>query len=234
MRFTGNPGTGKTTVARIVGEIFRKEKILSRGQFVEIHGRDLVGKYAGWTAKEVKDQIQRAKGGVLFIDEAYSLNSDVRGSFEDEAIATLIKEMEDKRDDICIILAGYQKGMEDLIKRNPGFESRIQFYLDFPNYNEDELYEIFKKLAKKEGYKISRNVKEILQEDFKKKSKSKNFSNGRYVRNIYEKIKIEQANRVLRENDENINLIKKSDVEKILEVEKIEEVQKIKIGFSID
>ena len=124
--------------------------------------------------------------------------------------------------------------MEDLIKRNPGFESRIQFYLDFPNYNEDELYEIFKKLAKKEGYKISRNVKEILQEDFKKKSKSKNFSNGRYVRNIYEKIKIEQANRVLRENDENINLIKKSDVEKILEVEKIEEVQKIKIGFSID
>lgn len=234
MCFTGNPGTGKTTVARIVGEIFRKEKILSRGQFVEIHGRDLVGKYVGWTAKEVKDQIQRAKGGVLFIDEAYSLNSDVRGSFEDEAIATLIKEMEDKRDDICIILAGYQKEMEDLIKRNPGFESRIQFYLDFPNYNEDELYEIFKKLAKKEGYKISRNVKEILQEDFKKKSKSKNFSNGRYVRNIYEKIKIEQANRVLRENDENINLIKKSDVEKILEVEKIEEVQKIKIGFSID
>ena len=176
MCFTGNPGTGKTTVARIVGEIFRKEKILSRGQFVEIHGRDLVGKYVGWTAKEVKDQIQRAKGGVLFIDEAYSLNSDVRGSFEDEAIATLIKEMEDKRDDICIILAGYQKEMEDLIKRNPGFESRIQFYLDFPNYNEDELYEIFKKLAKKEGYKISRNVKEILQEDFKKKSKSKNFT----------------------------------------------------------
>lgn len=162
------------------------------------------------------------------------MNSNARGSFEDEAIATLIKEMEDKRDDICIILAGYQKEMEDLIKRNPGFESRIQFYLDFPNYNEDELYEIFKKLAKKEEYKISRNVKEILQEDFKKKSKSQNFSNGRYVRNIYEKIKIEQANRVLRENDENINLIKKSDVEKILEVEKIEEVQKIKIGFSID
>ena len=169
--------------------------------------------------KEVKDQIRKAKGGILFIDEAYSLNSDTKGSFEDEAIATLIKEMEDKRDDICVILAGYQKEMQDLIKRNPGFESRIQFYLDFPNYNENELYEIFKKLAKKEGYKISRNIKPILQEDFKEKSKKNNFSNGRYVRNIYEKIKIEQANRILKENDENINLIKKSDIEKILETE---------------
>ena len=233
MCFTGNPGTGKTTVARIIGEIFRKEKILSRGQFVEIHGRDLVGKYVGWTAKEVKDQIRKAKGGILFIDEAYSLNSDTKGSFEDEAIATLIKEMEDKRDDICVILAGYQKEMQDLIKRNPGFESRIQFYLDFPNYNENELYEIFKKLAKKEGYKISRNIKPILQEDFKEKSKKNNFSNGRYVRNIYEKIKIEQANRILKENDENINLIKKSDIEKILETEKPETTKKIKIGFSI-
>ena len=234
MCFTGNPGTGKTTVARIIGEIFKKERILSKGQFVEIHGRDLVGKYVGWTAKEVQDQIRRAKGGILFIDEAYSLNSDTKGSFEDEAIATLIKEMEDKRDDICIILAGYQKEMEDLIKRNPGFESRIQFYLDFPNYSEEESYEIFKKLAKKEGYKISRNVKEALQEDFRQKNKCPNFSNGRYVRNIYEKIKIEQANRALNEKDENINLIKRSDVEKVLENEKPVETQKIKIGFSIN
>ena len=234
MCFTGNPGTGKTTVARIIGEIFRKEKILSKGQFVEIHGRDLVAKYVGWTAKEVKEQIKRAKGGILFIDEAYSLNSDHKGGFEDEAIATLIKEMEDKRDDICIILAGYQEEMKKLIDTNPGFESRIQFYLDFPNYNENELYEIFKKLAKKEGYKISKNIKEILQKDFKEKSTSKNFSNGRYVRNIYEKIKIEQANRVIKEKDENINLIKKADIEKVLKTEKPAEQSKIKIGFAIN
>ncbi len=119
MCFTGNPGTGKTTVARIIGQIFKEEKILSKGEFVEVHGRDLVGKYVGWTAKEVQKCVERAKGGILFIDEAYSLNSDRKGSFEDEAIATsdrkgsfedeaiatLIKEMEDKRDDLCVILS---------------------------------------------------------------------------------------------------------------------------------
>ena len=114
MCFTGNPGTGKTTVARIIGQIFKEEKILSKGEFIEIHGRDLVGKYVGWTAKEVQRCVERAKGGILFIDEAYSLNSDRKGSFEDEAIATLIKEMEDKRDDLCVILAGYTEEMERL------------------------------------------------------------------------------------------------------------------------
>lgn len=158
MCFTGNPGTGKTTVARMIGQIFEKEKILSNGTFVEVHGRDLVGKYVGWTAKEVKKIVEKAKGGVLFIDEAYSLNSNDSGSFADEAIATLIKEMEDNRDDLCVILAGYQDEMAGLIKRNPGFESRIQFYIDFPNYNEDELYQIFKGLAQKEKYKLSSQV----------------------------------------------------------------------------
>ena len=162
MCFTGNPGTGKTTVARIIGHKFKEEQILSRGEFVEIHGRDLVGQYVGWTAKEVQRQVRRAKGGILFIDEAYSLNSDRRGCFEDEAIATLIKEMEDNRDDLCVILAGYKNEMQELINRNPGFESRIQFYIDFPNYNSDELYEIFKNLAKEEHYKLSNQIKDFL------------------------------------------------------------------------
>lgn len=233
MCFTGNPGTGKTTVARIIGKIFKEEKILSRGGFVEVHGRDLVGQYVGWTAKEVQRYVRRAKGGILFIDEAYSLNSDRRGSFEDEAIATLIKEMEDNRNDLCVILAGYQNEMNDLIKINPGFESRIQFYLDFPNYNEEELYEIFKNLVKKEGYKMSGQVKKILQEDFKEKRKNKTFSNGRYVRNLYEKVKIEQANRVTLDSKEDINLIKKCDIKNVLGNEKPEEVQKVRIGFAI-
>lgn len=233
MCFTGNPGTGKTTVARIIGQIFKEEKILSKGEFVEIHGRDLVGKYVGWTAKEVQRCVERAKGGILFIDEAYSLNSDRKGSFEDEAIATLIKEMEDKRDDLCVILVGYQDEMEELIKRNPGFESRIQFYLNFPDYNEEELYNIFKKLAKNEEYKISSNVKDVLINDFKMKKTNDNFSNGRYVRNIYEKVKIEQANRVSSSDAEDINLIKKCDIENVLENIKPIEIKKTRIGFAI-
>ena len=177
--------------------------------------------------------MERAKGGILFIDEAYSLNSDRKGSFEDEAIATLIKEMEDKRDDLCVILAGYQDEMEELIKRNPGFESRIQFYLNFPDYNEEELYNIFKKLAKNEEYKISSNIKDVLINDFKMKKTNDNFSNGRYVRNVYEKIKIEQANRVSSSDVEDINLIKKCDIENVLENIKPIEIQKTRIGFAI-
>jgi len=231
MCFTGNPGTGKTTVARIIGQMFKDEGILSRGNFVEIHGRDLVGQYVGWTAKETQRHVNRAKGGVLFIDEAYSLNADRRGSFEDEAIATLIKEMEDKRDDLCVILAGYKKEMNDLIKLNPGFESRIQFYLDFPNYNTDELYEIFKNLAKGENYKLSSSIKPELEKALTQIVKTENFSNGRFIRNIYEKVKIEQANRVSENKGEDINLIKKCDLEKVLAEIKVNKKEKVKIGF---
>ena len=233
MCFTGNPGTGKTSVARIIGQIFKENKILSKGEFVEIHGRDLVGKYVGWTAKEVKNCIKRAKGGILFIDEAYSLVSDRKGSFEDEAIATLIKEMEDNRGDLCVILAGYKEEMMNLIEKNPGFESRIQFYVDFPDYTEEELYKIFKSLVQKENYKISSHVKETLLRNFKEQKTSITFSNGRYVRNIYEKVKIEQANRVANSNSEDINLIKKCDIEGVLKDEKLPENNKIKIGFAI-
>lgn len=233
MCFTGNPGTGKTSVARIIGQIFKENKILSKGEFVEIHGRDLVGKYVGWTAKEVKNCIKRAKGGILFIDEAYSLVSDRKGSFEDEAIATLIKEMENNRGDLCVILAGYKEEMMNLIEKNPGFESRIQFYVDFPDYTEEELYKIFKSLAQKENYKISSHVKETLLRNFKEQKTSITFSNGRYVRNIYEKVKIEQANRVANSNSEDINLIKKCDIEGVLKDEKLPENNKIKIGFAI-
>lgn len=235
MCFTGNPGTGKTTIARIIGKIFKEEHILSTGNFVEVHGRDLIARYVGWTAKEVQSYVRRAKGGILFIDEAYSLNSDRRGSFEDEAIATLIKEMEDKRDDLCVILAGYQNEMNNLIKLNPGFESRIQFYINFPNYNSKELYEIFKSLAKKEKYKLSNQVKNILYDTFEKDSSSETFANGRYVRNLYEKVKIEQANRVTLNEDENYNLIKKCDIENVIrEMDTIKpvEIKKNKIGFA--
>lgn len=232
MCFLGNPGTGKTTVARVVGQIFAEEQILSKERkFVEVHGRDLIAKFVGWTAQTTKQKVEEAENGVLFIDEAYSLNPREHRGFEDEAIATLIKEMEDKRDRLCVIMAGYTNEMEDLLKTNPGFDSRIQFKVEFPDYTEEELYEIFKTMAKKEEYKISSNIKQTLIEYFKVEKKNENFGNARTVRNLFEKVKFEQANRVSKNKEENINVIKKSDIEKV--VSKIErpKIEKIKIGF---
>ena len=217
MCFNGNPGTGKTSVARIIGKLFSEEKILSgNGEFVEIHGRDLVAKYVGWTAQNVHDIVEKAIGGVLFIDEAYSLISERKGGFEDEAIATLIKEMEDHREEVCIILAGYTEEMKELLKENPGFESRIQFTINFPDYTEEELYEIFTGLCKKEKYRLSNNCKEILLENFRKAKEQECFGNGRYVRNIFEKIKFEQADRIVKANSKNINIITKQDIQNTL------------------
>ena len=233
MCFNGNPGTGKTTIARLVGRIFAEEKILSdKNKFVEIHGRDLVGKYVGWTANQTKDQIKKAEGGVLFIDEAYSLISDESGGFEQEAIATLLKEMEDKRDKICIILAGYENRMDELLEMNPGFKSRIQFTIDFPDYSEEELYSIFKSLCRNEKYLLTANIKPILLECFKQARKDYNFSNGRFVRSLFEKIKIEQANRVIKNNNKNKNLIIKSDVISVIrDIQIKEKTVKRRIGF---
>ena len=232
MCFTGNPGTGKTSIARIIGKLFEEEEILSSGgNFVEIHARDLVGKYVGWTSQKVHDIVQDAIGGVLFIDEAYSLVADRRGSFEDEAIATLIKEMEDHRDEICIILAGYTDEMENLIKLNPGFESRIQFTINFPDYNEEELLSIFTDLCKKENYKLSNTCKEILINNFNNAKNSENFGNGRYARNLFEKIKFEQANRIVKTNSKFINTIIKSDVENVINSMPLNTNEKRVIGF---
>ena len=231
MCFTGNPGTGKTTVARMLGQIFKEENILSTGTFLEIHGRDLIGKYVGWTSKQVKEIIDKAIGGILFIDEVYSLNSAREGGFEDEAITTLLKEMEDKRNDLCIILAGYKNETMDLIKRNPGFESRIQFYLNFNDYNEEELYNIFNKLAIQENFQLSSDIKQYLEKELNKYRKLDNFSNARFIRNIFEKTKIEQANRIINNNEKDINLIEKEDIINVLKNIEEKENIKIKLGF---
>lgn len=232
MCFTGNPGTGKTSIARIIGKIFEEESILSgSGDFVEVHGRDLVGQYVGWTAQTVHDIIEKAIGGVLFIDEAYSLVSDRRGSFEDEAIATLIKEMEDHRNEICIILAGYTDEMKNLIDLNPGFESRIQYTIDFPDYSEDELLEIFIGLCKKEKYKMSNNCKELLLNNFRRAKNEKNFGNGRYVRNLFEKAKFEQADRVMQTKSKAINSLTTKDIENAIKQIDFGEKEVRKIGF---
>lgn len=232
MCFTGNPGTGKTSIARIIGKIFEEEKILSgSGNFIEIHGRDLVDKYVGWTAQKVHNIVKEAIGGVLFIDEAYSLVSDRRGSFEDEAIATLIKEMEDHRSEICIILAGYTEEMKKLIKLNPGFESRIQFTINFTDYNENELLKIFESLCKNEKYRLSNSCKEILKNNFIKARENENFGNGRYVRNLFEKVKFEQANRIAQTNSKSINSINSCDIENAIKLIHCNKNEVRKIGF---
>lgn len=233
MSFEGNPGSGKTSVARIIGKIFAEEKILSNNKtFVEINARELVGQYVGWTAVQTKEIVEKAEGGVLFLDEAYALISD-KHSFEQEAIDTLIKLMEDKRDSICIIFAGYTKEMQQLFDMNPGFASRINFHIQFPDYSEEELYNIFRKMIKQEKYKLSNNTKDILIDYFKKEKAKEHFANGRCVRNLFERIKFEQADRVVLDAKQDINLIKKCDIENTIRQLKLEQVDNKKIiGFS--
>lgn len=233
MSFEGNPGSGKTSVARIIGKIFAEEKILSNNKtFVEINARELVDKYVGWTAVKTKEIVEKAEGGILFLDESYALLSD-RKSFEQEAIDTLIKLMEDKRDNICIIFAGYTKEMQKLFEMNQGFASRINFHIQFPDYTEDELYNIFRKMLKQEKYKLSNNTKDILIDYFKKEKAKEHFANGRCVRNLFERIKFEQADRVVTDNTQNIDLIKKCDIENTIKQLRLEQVDTKKIiGFS--
>lgn len=238
MCFMGNPGTGKTTVARIIGKIFSEMEILSKDKiFVEAASQDLIGEYVGHTAPKTKAMTDKAKGGVLFIDEAYSLSpKNSRNSFSEECIATLLKEMEDKRDSLCVILAGYTNEMEELLKVNPGFESRIQFKIEFPDYTTEELYEIFKQMAKKENYKLGNNIKDLVIEYFEKEKKKENFANARCARSLFEKTKFEQSYRVAEQEGADINLIKQSDVrnviDKLNQLDKSNKQERIKIGFA--
>ena len=234
MVFEGNPGTGKTTIARIIGKIFAENKILSdENKFFEVDREKLVGKYVGWTASKTKEAVEEAKGGVLFVDEAYSLvNDDSHRDYGYEAINTLIKEMEDNRDNLCVIFAGYTNEMEKLLKSNPGFESRIQFKIKFPDYTSKELYQVFAKLCHKEDYKLSSNIKEIITKFFEDEKKKENFSNARCVRNLFEKVEFEQASRIVKEKNLKNNKIIREDVIKAIEKCKSNnETIKNRIGF---
>lgn len=201
--FTGNPGTGKTTVARIVAEIYRDLGILEKGHLVETDRSGLVAEYVGQTAVKTNKIIDRALDGVLFIDEAYSLAEGGQGDFGREAIATLLKRMEDDRDRLVVILAGYSTNMKGFIDSNPGLQSRFNRYIHFPDYTASELYAIFMLSVKKGEYTITEKAEVKLKAVLDKAvtEKDANFGNGRFVRNLFEKTIQRQANRISGENN---------------------------------
>ncbi|MDR0937227.1 MAG: AAA family ATPase [Oscillospiraceae bacterium] len=204
MVFRGNPGSGKTTVARLIAKIFAQEGIIQKDKFVETDREGLVGLYVGHTAKKTADVVSEAKGGVLFIDEAYSLGYNDSGwDFGEEAIATLVKRMEDYRKDLVVIMAGYTDEMEQMLDVNPGLRDRVQFYIDFPDYSADELLTIFKNLCKAEKYTSSKEVENFISGYFSSiiRRKDKNFANARIVRKVFERVRVKQAMRVETSDD---------------------------------
>ena len=192
MLFLGNPGTGKTTVARCLSSILYNLGYIRENKLLEVSSKDLVAEYVGQTAIKTYGVIERALGGVLFIDEAYALSSK-NNSYNDEAIATLIKAMEDNRDNLVVIFAGYTKEMQDFINSNSGIASRIGYTLNFKDYTEEELLEIFKGMVYKAGFKITNEALYKARNIIKEHLNDKNFGNARFVRNMYEKTVTEHA-----------------------------------------
>jgi SpoVK/Ycf46/Vps4 family AAA+-type ATPase len=197
MVFTGNPGTGKTMIARLMARIYRSLGILSKGQLVEVDRSGLVAGYVGQTAIKTSKVIEKAMGGVLFIDEAYALNGRSENDFGQEAIDTVLKAMEDHRDDLVVIVAGYTDLMHKFIHSNPGLESRFNRFLEFADYTPDEMMGIFKMQCKKGFYTLADGVEELVRDYIVEENVDPNtFGNGRGVRNIFENILVQQNNRL--------------------------------------
>ena len=219
--FTGNPGTGKTTVARLVGKLYYHMGILPKGQLVETDRSALVAGYLGQTAIKTQKVIQEAMGGVLFIDEAYSLAGDDQDSYGKEAIETILKAMEDHRDELVVIVAGYTELMHKFIESNPGLSSRFSKYFEFPDYTGEQLMAIFERFCKKNGYELGESTGDKLLDEFSKmyEERDDHFGNARTARNIFEKAINAQADRIAQQeeiSDQDLQLISAEDIETAL------------------
>lgn len=203
MVFLGNPGTGKTTVARILAKIYHGLGVLSKGHLVEVDRSGLVAGYMGQTSEKVTEVIEKAKGGILFIDEAYALANGQQGDFGQEAIDILNKAMEDNRDDLIVIAAGYHDEMQDFLDANPGLRSRFNRTIEFPNYDAAELLEIMTNRAKSLDYTLTDDAVQYVQDTFTRilACPPENFGNARSVRNYLDRVIHNQANRLIAENN---------------------------------
>ena len=218
--FTGNPGTGKTTIARVIGRIYKTLGILEKGHMIETDRSGMVAGYMGQTAEKVNDVVKQAKGGILFIDEAYSLVSENEGDFGQEAINTLLKLMEDNRDSLVVIVAGYTEEMKDIINSNPGLRSRFNKYIQFEDYSDDELLQIFKTYVDEQDYILEEDIDDVILTVIRqiRADEGDNFGNARSMRNFFEKVISNQANRLISvgalesEGEDDLMKIKKEDI----------------------
>lgn len=216
MIFKGNPGTGKTTVARIIGKMFKEMGLIKSGHLVEIERANLVGEYIGHTAGKVKKEVKRAIGGILFIDEAYSLARGGEKDFGKEAIDALVKAMEDNKDDLILILAGYSEEMENFLDTNPGLRSRFPIHVDFRDYNISELIDIATKISTEKEYKLTDQAIIKLKKVLSQKPDTNTSGNARLVRNIIERSFRKQALRLQGRADllrEDLMLILDDDIQ---------------------
>lgn len=220
MIFKGNPGTGKTTVARLFGRMFKEMGVLEKGHLVECERADMVGEYIGHTAQKTREQIKKAMGGILFIDEAYALARGGEKDFGKEAIDTLVKSMEDHKNDFILILAGYKDEMEGFLLTNPGLRSRFPIHIDFPDYTVEELLQIAHHMLRERQYRLSAAARERLAQILRRRlsHRDPNAGNARMVRNIIERAIRRQAVRLVkkrRNSREELMVIEEADLEEV-------------------